>query len=216
MGILNSNQIPIGNYFKAAQEESNSREQSSVNQIDRAEKDDLLKKCNEASEETSKAIMSLGRAFFEATKDNPMPEYSEQIATILACMDKEKLLMQYKLSLSGKMLCESCGQTIPADSLFCNKCGAKITPPDFSSLEPKQDQQEVPAEQKVCPKCGATIVSDAAFCEKCGASLQQQGSSTPEAAPVQETSAPAAIVCPSCGSPLVEGAMFCEKCGHKI
>ena len=175
-------------------------------------KDQLLYQCKEAKEETAKAIMALGQAYFDATKDAPMPEYSEQISTIKDCIEKEKLLTQYKLSFEGKMLCEACGQTIPADSVFCNKCGEKITPPDFSSLEPPTAQQPASVAQNVCPNCGAALVGDAAFCEKCGTNLQQLSSSSGMAAPV----APASNVCPSCGAPLVEGAMFCEKCGHKM
>lgn len=204
MGVLNSNQIPVGDYFNGAN--------TTGDPTDRTRKDNLLKQVNEAKEETSKAIMTLGQAFFEATKDAPLPEYSEQIASIKACIDKEKLLTQYKLSFEGKMLCEACGQTIPADSVFCNKCGEKITPPDFSSLEPPKTQEPAPVAQNVCPNCGAALVGDAAFCEKCGTNLQQMGSS----ANVAPSVAPVSNVCPSCGAPLVEGAMFCEKCGHKM
>ena len=131
----------------------------------------LEKKCSEASAATENAIMTLGRDYYEETKDSPDPKFSEKIEKIKTCMATEKLLSQYKLSLEGKMLCDSCGATITSDSVFCNKCGASVSLPDFSSIDIGDFREKAPDGQRFCPNCGAPFLSDAVFCERCGQKL---------------------------------------------
>ena len=66
----------------------------------------------------------------------------------------------------GKTLCEHCGAIITSDSAFCNKCGGKIEPRDFSAIGAGPDEHE--AMQSLCPTCGSPLVEGAVFCEKCG------------------------------------------------
>jgi class 3 adenylate cyclase/ribosomal protein L40E len=49
------------------------------------------------------------------------------------------------------MLCAKCNSYVPADALFCMKCGARV--------------------EIGCTTCGTFNTSDANFCRKCGASL---------------------------------------------
>lgn len=128
--------------------------------------------CQNAALDTEKAILALGKTFFEANKDNPSSEFIAQIDAVKDCMEKENLWNQYKLSLEGKMLCESCGSIITSDSMFCNKCGSSVKMADFSPLGLDQVQEDpLPPVQAVCPACGAPLVEDALFCEKCGHKL---------------------------------------------
>lgn len=47
--------------------------------------------------------------------------------------------------------CEKCGETYPAGTNFCSKCGGKTK-----------------VVKAACHKCGATLAKDAAFCSNCG------------------------------------------------
>lgn len=130
-------------------------------------------KCNEAENAVNDAMLALGRQYYKANKDNAESEFAEQIAQITECTKKVTLWSQYRLTLEGKMKCESCNAIITSDSLFCNKCGTRVEAMDFSNLEidtaPSEETVFAPVvDNNVCPACGAPLVSNALFCEQCG------------------------------------------------
>lgn len=124
-----------------------------------------------ARETVKEEICSLGKQYFEANKDNTDSEFYNQISIIKECIEKEKLWYQYRLSLEGKLQCDSCKAIITADSAFCNKCGASIKPQDFTLIGIPANQQGYIPSLGVCPSCGSSLVPGAAFCEKCGHKL---------------------------------------------
>lgn len=122
--------------------------------------------CSEAESAANTAMLALGKKYYEENKENSASEYAEQISEVTACLKKESLWKQYRLTLEGKMKCEKCGAIITSDSAFCNKCGTSIEPLDFSSLGLKTPDTTTTSNS--CPSCGAPLISDAMFCEKCG------------------------------------------------
>lgn len=117
------------------------------------------------------AIYELGKAYFEANKDNNASEFAEQIETINKKTKEEYLWHQYRLSLDGQRMCDSCRSIITEDSAFCNRCGAPVAPIDFSSIAGATNTMQTanPSDQGLCcPKCGKKLVEGARFCEACG------------------------------------------------
>lgn len=55
------------------------------------------------------------------------------------------------------MNCPQCNSENPDESLFCNKCGAKLKSQDFFN----------------CPHCGSENPNGAKYCNKCGLSLEK-------------------------------------------
>lgn len=53
-----------------------------------------------------------------------------------------------------KLVCPKCHAVLPQESIFCFKCGTRVSEP-------------------VCPKCGAKVSSEMAFCPKCGGKLNE-------------------------------------------
>lgn len=156
-------------------------------------------KCwEDAKNEIENSYLELGKKYFEANKDNEKDPFAEQLDVIKTMYEKEKLWHQYKLKQEGKLLCESCGAIITDDSLFCNKCGAKIPEFDFSIILPEGEPEEEPAAEE-----NVAVVAP-----------------TPEVAPapvvIQPVAAPVANICPTCGRELPSYAMFCEDCGTKV
>lgn len=50
-------------------------------------------------------------------------------------------------------VCKSCGSSMTADSLFCDRCGAKVV---------------VEVKKQFCKSCGNELAENAQFCNKCG------------------------------------------------
>lgn len=82
--------------------------------------------------------------------------------------------------------CPKCQAVIPANSKFCQFCGAEIKPVSGPQIE--------------CPKCGTPNPADAKFCSECGSDLTKIGM----------------VECPKCSKPIPEGSKFCPYCGEKI
>ena len=120
------------------------------------------------------AIYELGKAYYEANKDNTTSEFATQIENVNNKVKDEYIWHQYRLSLDGQRLCDSCNSFITSDSAFCNRCGATVEPIDFSvilgtanNMQPGIDSNQV----KSCPKCGKRLVEGAMFCEACGTKI---------------------------------------------
>ena len=119
------------------------------------------------------AIYELGKVYFEENKDNTESEFTTQIETISAKTKEEYIWHQYRLSLDGQRMCDSCNSFITSDSAFCNRCGKAVTRIDFSSIfgTTNSMQETNNTNQGCCPKCGKTLVEGALFCEACGTKI---------------------------------------------
>lgn len=120
------------------------------------------------------AIYELGKAYFEANKDNTAAEFAKQIETINRKTKEEYIWHQYQLSLDGQRMCDSCRAFITADSAFCNRCGAAVTPIDFSCISGTANDIQVTNhsnQESSCPKCGKELIEGAKFCEACGTKI---------------------------------------------
>ena len=73
-------------------------------------------------------IYELGEIFFEANKDNESVDeiYKDKVDTIRKLEYNCKVWNNRKLKTQGMRMCENCGNTLPYDSSFCNKCGYKL------------------------------------------------------------------------------------------
>ena len=103
----------------------------------------------------------------EAAKQAERERKQAEAATIRAARAAEtaaKLggLFGRNQAAAGKV-CPSCGNSVSADMMFCNKCGTKL--PEAAPAP------AAPAGGKVCPNCGNTVSDDMMFCNKCGTKL---------------------------------------------
>lgn len=113
--------------------------------------------------------------------------------------------------LKGIIICPNCNAEIPASSIFCNSCGAKIEKP-----------LEIP-NVRVCRQCGNPLAEGQIFCSSCGTRVEvvyeeereiKEQEYQKESLEMQEKK-----ICPICGEVVDDEQPFCIYCGtelHKI
>ena len=81
-------------------------------------------KMSTAEANLGKLYRDLGKAYYEDNKEsNAYAEITRQIKEQLAKVEElEKKLMEAQ----GCVKCPECGEMVPKDSSFCQKCGAKV------------------------------------------------------------------------------------------
>lgn len=124
---------------------------------------ECAKRLNELEQERKKLLLEIGTKYFEDHKDDPAKEmqYAKEMEEIIA-MDKEAVIVEMrKLALQGLRKCTACGNMLPLDSMFCNKCGEKQQLLKVTETMNKN----------VCPNCGAERDADNIFCTVCGYKL---------------------------------------------
>jgi ribosomal protein S26 len=121
---------------------------------------DVAKYNSLISEEEKKAagiFEQLGRKYVEVRGESPEEIFREYIDALRVSEEKVKDYRAKLVTLKGVIRCGACGAEIPADSVFCAVCGAKVS----------ETQQAAQNEIK-CMACGASIPSDSKFCTSCG------------------------------------------------
>lgn len=124
---------------------------------------ECAKRLNELEQERKKLLLEIGAKYFEEHKEDSAKGtlYAKEIEGIIA-VDKETIIVEMrKLALQGLRKCTACGNMLPLDSMFCNKCGEKQQLLNVTETMNKN----------VCPNCGAERESDNIFCTVCGYKL---------------------------------------------
>ena len=74
------------------------------------------------------SIFRLGESFYNANKDNK--ELGEVFLSQVELLNKleynRRVWLNRKMKMQGMRVCENCGNILPYDSVFCNKCGNKL------------------------------------------------------------------------------------------
>ncbi|HIR88524.1 MAG TPA: zinc-ribbon domain-containing protein [Candidatus Fimimorpha faecalis] len=155
---------------------------------DYAEVAKLHTKINAANTKINESLITLGKAYYDAHKNDGNTEFEaifEEIhkahLTIRKCQEEIQKIKNIKI-------CEKCGEEVSADATYCSHCGAKLKTTDKKeksddvveeaevnqAQETKASDLEEEAEKKtvICPSCGQELDADAEFCTKCGSSMK--------------------------------------------
>lgn len=73
-------------------------------------------------------IFQLGEAYYKANKDSAEVDeaYKVTIDNINKLEYNRKVWINRKMKLQGMRICEGCGNVLPYESAFCNRCGIKL------------------------------------------------------------------------------------------
>jgi RNA polymerase subunit RPABC4/transcription elongation factor Spt4 len=77
----------------------------------------------------------IGRAYYEAHKNDLTKEFPEQMDAIAKSENMIKELEKRISQLRGTQKCAACGNEVPDDSIFCPKCGSKMEDETFFDEE---------------------------------------------------------------------------------
>lgn len=82
-------------------------------------------------------IYQLGETFYKANKENAGvdADYKIVIDNINKLEFNRKVWINRKMKLQGMRICEGCGNVLPYESVFCNRCGIKLEPVAEDLLE---------------------------------------------------------------------------------
>ena len=138
----------------------------------------------------------LGRAMYNASR-HPSGEAADyevimrQIDGILQQIQEKKAAKQ---EIMNRVICPSCGKSVPAGTKFCSYCGALMEQTPVAAAVPAEPQMR-----------GGERQMDGE--QMCGAE-QPMGDDKPQMGGERH--------CPNCGEVIEPGAKFCVKCGTRI
>ena len=138
----------------------------------------------------------LGRAMYNASRHSSgeAADYEvimRQIDGILQQIQEKKAAKQ---EIMNRVICPSCGKSVPAGTKFCSYCGAPMEHTPVAAA--------VPAEPQV--RGGERQMGGE---QMCGAE-RPMGDDKPQMGGERH--------CPNCGEVIEPGAKFCVKCGTRI
>ena len=138
----------------------------------------------------------LGRAMYNASRHSSgeAADYEvimRQIDGILQQIQEKKAAKQ---EIMNRVICPSCGKSVPAGTKFCSYCGAPMEQTPVAAA--------VPAEPQV--RGGERQMGGE---QMCGAE-RPMGDDKPQMGGERH--------CPNCGEVIEPGAKFCVKCGTRI
>ena len=147
----------------------------------------------------------LGRAMYNASRHSSgeAADYEvimRQIDGILQQIQEKKAAKQ---EIMNRVICPSCGKSVPAGTKFCSYCGAPMEQTPVAAAVPAEPQvhdgerqmggeQMCGAEQPMgddkpqmggerhCPNCGEVIEPGAKFCVKCGTRIDDEAQKSVE------------------------------------
>ena len=115
----------------------------------------------------------IGELYYKQNSDKTEGELGEMVAKVNESNKKIKDSKMKIGTLMGYTFCETCGEQVDEDDLYCNNCGAKMPVKVLPGME-------------LCPHCNKAVRAGIRFCTNCGK-------------PMQEEEKPKVKECPSCG-----------------
>lgn len=73
-----------------------------------------------------KQFANIGRAYYEANKEDASEKDAEQFAVIAEAMEEVVRMKQQVLMIQGAEECPKCGKKVPEGTSYCSECGTKI------------------------------------------------------------------------------------------
>lgn len=127
---------------------------------------ELDEQLNELEQKEQNLMFQFGKDFYEQNKEKDLEKMDEKVKAYVNSIneveEQREMLSKKKLFFQGLRKCDNCQEVIPADSLFCSKCGNKLN----------ELLQEIGG--NFCKNCGRELEEGAAFCTNCGTKVEEK------------------------------------------
>ena len=157
-----------------------------------SEVNSLEKQVNANQSVVQNMYVEIGRAYYEAHKDDAQNAYADQCRMITDALNQIAQLQDQIRIKKGIQLCPNCGAQLAPGSMFCAGCGAQVAQPapqtpvqpagnaapqapvqpagNVVPQAPTQPTDQTPqmSNTRFCGQCGSQIPADSAFCPVCG------------------------------------------------
>lgn len=206
----------------------------------KAEIKELTNTITAEEEKITGEYSKIGELYYKLHSDKTEGDLGALVAGVNASV---RTILDSKMkigSLMGYTFCESCGEQVDDDALFCNNCGAKMPVKLMPGMvlcnhcnkavregvrfctncgHPmiKEAVIEQRGALKECPNCGfKTNDPDKMFCDDCGRRLVGEGGEE-VAKEEPKPKEPTQKVCTNCGFRIFDAeTMFCNDCGRRL
>lgn len=86
----------------------------------------------------------LGRAYYEANKEDAGERDAEQFRVITEALEEIARMSQQVLDIQGVVQCPNCGKKVPSENTFCSDCGARLDDiiVEATVVEPADEPEE--------------------------------------------------------------------------
>lgn len=164
----------------------------------------LEKQVNANQSVVQNMYTEIGRAYYEAHKNDAQNAYADQCRVITDALNQIAQLQDQIRMKKGIQLCPNCGAQLAPGSMFCAGCGAQVAQPAPQPMQqPGNTAPQTPADN-----AGVQ------------ASAQPAGNDAPQS-PTQPADNPAPQMqntrfCGQCGSQIPADSAFCPVCGQRI
>ena len=171
----------------------------------------LEKQVNANQSVVQNMYTEIGRAYYEAHKEDAQNDYADQCRIITDALNQIAQLQDQIRMKKGLQLCPNCGAQLAPGSMFCAGCGAQVAQP---APQPTDGMMQQPG--SAVPQTPAQPTGSAGA----QAPVQPAGNDAPQA-PTQPADNPAPQMqntrfCGQCGSQIPADSAFCPVCGQRI
>lgn len=133
---------------------------------------ELERQLVEIERKRTAVLVQIGNIFVQqnSTESVKGTEYEGVLEEYSRIMREREVNEQKKLAMQGLRKCDSCGNTLSLDSLYCNKCGVRLSE---LLLQETENVNNV----NVCSHCGTALKPNVNFCHACGSRVEKGGKS---------------------------------------
>ena len=121
---------------------------------------------SERERKIEQSYREIGKLYYENFADKDVELLRSLVTELKRANEEIQEMRTVVLRLKGSRPCPTCGAELPAGSVFCSACGARVLKISADTADPQ------PTDGVPCKSCGAMMSKGTLFCTNCGTNLE--------------------------------------------